>query len=160
MMATPKREVRVTTQPESVVWPEMHYVFIEKHGPFMETAPAAWGAMHGSLIPKIKEHNVVEKYLSLYKIGPSIYRAGVALAEEPQNLPEGVSYEKFAGGKYSKFVMTGPFSDLPEACGRVFRAVEEQKLKTRDDFNIEHYVSDPRTTPENENVIDILVPTE
>jgi hypothetical protein len=42
----------------------------------------------------------------------------------------------------------------------MWRAVEEQKLKTRDDFNIEHNVSDPRTTPANENVVDILVPTE
>jgi predicted transcriptional regulator YdeE len=159
-MATPKREVRVTMQPETVIWPETHYVFIEKNGPFMQTAPAAWGAMHQAMIPKILEHNTITKYMSLYQPGALIYRAGVALAGEPKNLPEGVAYEKFKGGKYSKFVLTGPFSDLPEATGRVFHAVEAHKIKTRDDFAIENYVSDPRTTPESELITEILVPTE
>ncbi len=28
--------------PEVVTWPEMHYVFVERIGPFMENAGAAW----------------------------------------------------------------------------------------------------------------------
>ncbi len=30
----------------------------------------------------------------------------------------------------------------------------------REEFCIEHYVTDPRTTPENQNRIEILIPTE
>lgn len=31
--------MKLTEQPEIVTWPETHYVFIEKAGPFQTTAP-------------------------------------------------------------------------------------------------------------------------
>jgi hypothetical protein len=37
--------------------------------------------------------------------------------------------------------------------------VSDQKIPLRDDFNIENYVNDPRTTPEAELVTQILIPT-
>jgi DNA gyrase inhibitor GyrI len=37
--------------------------------------------------------------------------------------------------------------------------VSDQKIRPRDDFNIENYVNDPRTTPEAELVTQILIPT-
>ncbi len=97
--------------------------------------------------------------MSLYKVAPQIYRAGVALATAPRDLPEGLAHEKFPGGKYSRFVLTGSFSNLPEACGRVFQIVAETKIPLRDDFGIENYVSDPHTTPEDQLITEILVPT-
>jgi len=95
----------------------------------------------------------------LYKTGPKIYRAGVAVTVEPKNLPENVRYEKFKGGKYSKFVLTGSYANLPEASGRVFGIVAEKKIQMRDDYCIENYTSDPRTTPEDQLVTEILIPT-
>ena len=97
--------------------------------------------------------------MSLFKVGPKIYRAGVSLAAESANLPEGLQYARFKGGKYSRFVLTGPYSDLPEACGRVFEIVSEKKIELRDDFCIENYVNDPKTTPEQQLVTEILIPT-
>jgi TetR/AcrR family transcriptional repressor of nem operon len=159
-MATAKRStLQLTEVPEVITWPETHYVFIEKVGPFQNTAPQAWQQMH-QLVPRILEQNKITGYMSLYKVAPQIYRAGVALAAAPtKDLPEGVAYEKFPGGKYSRFVLTGPYSNLPEACGRVFQIVAETKLPQRDDFNIENYVSDPRTTSEDQLITQILVPT-
>jgi hypothetical protein len=49
------------------------------------------------------------------------------LAEPPKNLPKEMDYAYFKSGKYSRFILTGPYSDLPEACGRVFEIVEEEK---------------------------------
>jgi len=37
--------------------------------------------------------------------------------------------------------------------------VTEQKIQVRDDFNIENYVNDPKTTPEDQLITEILVPT-
>jgi effector-binding domain-containing protein len=157
-MATPKQvQLKLTQEPEIVTWPEMHYVFIEKVGPFMETAAKAWQSLH-QVVPAISEHNKITGYTSLYNVEPKIYRAGVSLAAEPQNLPEGVRYEKFKGGRYSRFVLTGPYSLLPEACGRVFDIVSEKKIQLRDDYGIENYVNDPRTTPEDQLITEILVP--
>ena len=158
-MATAKRSfMKLTEIPETVNWPETHYVFIEKIGPFQETAPQAWQSMH-HLAPKIEEHNKVTGYMSLYKVEPKVYRAGVSLDAEPKDLPEGVQYTKFHGGKYSRFVLTGAYANLPEACGRVFQIVADTKTQVRDDFCMENYVNDPRTTPEDQLITEILIPT-
>src|SRR6202165_4565206 len=114
--------MNLTQEPEIVTWPETHYVFIEKIGPFQNTAPQAWKNMH-QLVPGISEHNKITGYTSLYKVKPKIYRAGISLAAEPKQLPEGVEYTNFNRGKYSRFVLTGSYSNLPQACGRVFEIV-------------------------------------
>jgi effector-binding domain-containing protein len=157
-MATPKPAINLTQEPTIVTWPETHYVFVEKIGPFQETAPQAWQTVH-PLIPGVSQHNKVTGYMSLYKRGPKIYRAGVSLAEEPKNLPANLKYEKFKGGKYNRFVLTGPYSNLPEASGRVFEIVAEKKIPVRDEYCIENYINDPRTTPEEKLVTEILIPT-
>jgi effector-binding domain-containing protein len=143
--------------PLIVTWPETHYVFLEKIGPFQNTAPAAWGNVH-KFVPAISEHNKITGYMSLYKVGPKIYRAGFSLAAAPQQLHEGLTYEKFKGGKYAKFVLTGPYSNLPQASRRVFEIVAEKKIQLRDDFCIENYANDPSTTPEDKLITEILLP--
>jgi len=144
--------------PEIVTFPAIHYVFIEKTGPFKTIAGQVWQKVH-ALVAKVSEHNQVTGYTSLYKVGPKIYRAGVSVSEPPRNLPAGLEYTEFKGGKYSRFVLTGPYSNLPEASRRVFEIVAERKIQVRDDFCIENYVSDPRTTPEERWVTQILIPT-
>ena len=150
--------MRLTQEREIVTWPETHYVFIEKIGPFQDTAPKAWQELH-PLVPSISEHNKITGYMSLYKVGPEVYRAGVSLATEPKNLPKNLIYEKFRGGKYSRFVLTGSYAQLPEASGRVFEIVAEKKIQMRDDYCIENYANDPRTTPEDQLSTEILIPT-
>lgn len=148
--------MNLTETPVSVNWPETHYVFLEKVGPFLQNAPAAWNEVH-QLIPAVAEHNQITGYISLYKVGPQIYRAGVSVAAPPANLPEGLKYEKFPGGKYGKFVLTGSYSQLAQACGRAFE-LAQQLLALRDGFNIENYVNDPRVTPEDQLITELLFP--
>jgi len=74
-------------------------------------------------------------------------------------LPDGLQYELFEGGQYSKFVLTGPFSNLPAASGRVWEIVSKSDIMVRPDFAIESYVTDPRVTPEDKLITEILVPT-
>jgi effector-binding domain-containing protein len=150
--------MNLTEVPETVTWPGTHYVFVEKTGPFQTNAPQAWQSLH-RLVAGIAEHNQITGYLSLYKMGPKIYRAGVSLASPPAKLPEDVSYVEFGGGKFSRFVLTGPYSNLPMASGRVMEIISETKLPLREDYFIENYVNDPRKTPEEELITQILVPT-
>ena len=157
-MSTAKSTLHLTTKPDTISWPESHYVFIEKIGPFQNTAQQAWNELQ-NIIPKICEHNQITSYTSQYKVGPQIYRAGVSLAAEPRSLPAGVQHFKFQGGKYSRFILTGPYTNLPEASGRVFQLVAEQKIPLREDFYLENYVNDPNTTPEAELKTEILIPT-
>ena len=88
-----------------------------------------------------------------------IYRAGFAVSGKPETLPPGFQYEEFQGGKYARFVLTGSYSQLPEACGKVFSIVEKTNLPMRDGFFGENYVNDPNTTPEDQLQTEILIPT-
>lgn len=153
------KTMQLTETPDVVTWPEKHYVFVEKVGPFMTNAPQAWQELHQQ-IPAIAGNNTITGYFSLYKVDKQIYRAGVSVASEPKDLPDGLKYEKFHGGKYGRFVLTGAYSQLPQACGRAFEIVRERKIPVRDDYNIENYVNDPRTTPEDQLITEIMFPTE
>lgn len=157
MTATAEKPMQLTLEPEMVQWPQTHYVFVEKQGPFPTIAGQAWTELH-KLTGAIAEHNQITGYMSLYKMGPQMYRAGVSIAARSEKLPEGVSYENFAGGKYARFVLIGPYVQLGPATGRIVEAVREKGLTLRDDFNIEHYVTDPRVTPEDKLITHILFP--
>ena len=145
--------------PEIVHWGTTHYVFVEKVGPFKETAPKSWQELH-ALVPEIAAKNKIEKYFSEYRVGPTaIYRAGVSVAELPVDLPAGVRYEELPGGKYSRFTYVGPYSGLPVVSGEVWSHVREKEIAVRDDFALEYYVNNPREAPESELVTEILIPT-
>src|SRR5579863_7891199 len=150
--------MNLTEEPEIVTWPETHYAYLEKIGPFMETAPKAWQEVHG-LERAISANNQITGAMSLYKMGPKIYRAGYLLAGPAKDLPEGLVYERVQGGKYSRFTLTGSYSQLPQASGHVWNLVAEKKIEMRDDFAIENYANDPKTTPEDKLITEILVPT-
>jgi effector-binding domain-containing protein len=148
--------MNLNESPKAVQWPETHYAFVERIGPFQTNAHEAWQDLH-SFVARIAEHNQITRYMSLYKVETKVYRAGVSLSGTAEALPEGVGYMKFHGGKYSCFVLTGPYSDLAEASGRVFALAAGMPL--REDYFIENYVNDPRTTPAEQLITEILVPT-
>jgi effector-binding domain-containing protein len=150
--------MNLNEHPESVTWPATHYAFVEKIGPFKDTAQQAWQEVR-SFSREIATNNKITGAMSLYKMGPKIYRAGYILAAPPVQLPEGLLYESFAGGKYIRFVLNGSYSNLPEASGRVWAIAAEMKIQLRDDYAIENYLNDPDSTPEDKLVTEILVPT-
>jgi effector-binding domain-containing protein len=145
-------------EPKIVEWSETHYVFVEAVGPFQQNAPKAWQDAHACRKTLLAKNDVTGA-MSLYKAKEQIYRAGFVLAKPPVDLPEGLRYEKFEGGKYLCFTLTGSYAQLPRASGRVFELVKERKLPVREGFNIENYVNDPSTTPEAELITEIQFPT-
>lgn len=149
--------LQLTGEPETVTWPESHFVFVERVGNIPQNAPQAWKKME-ALIPQIVAKNQMIGSAALYKPTEGIYRAGFLLAAPPVDLPEGVQYEKLSSGKYARLVLTGPYDQLPEATGRAFAIMAEKKVALRDGFNIEHYVTDPRITPQEESITEILFP--
>ncbi len=152
--------MNLTEKPEIVEWPESHYIFIEKIGPFMETAQKAWEEFHGNMGAVINTKRAPQ-FVSLYKIEPQmIYRAGTMVPSKIDKLPAGFQYEKFAGGKYAKFTLTGSYSQLAEASARVMELVKELNLSLRDGFYIENYVNSPSEVSEDQLITEILVPVK
>ena len=150
--------MNLTETPEYITWPATHYVFAERVGPFMKNAPEAWGEAHAHLA-ELMQSSKIRGYMSLYKPEAQVYRAGFAVESAPEQVPDGLRYEQFPGGKYARFILTGPYNHLPEATGRVFEQVEQQKIPIRDDYFVENYVNDPRVTPAEQLITQIHVPT-
>jgi predicted transcriptional regulator YdeE len=144
-------------KPETIEWPETHYIFLETTGPIPQNAPQAWQEFH-KFMPELQAREKVTGAMSLYRMQPEIYRAGYMLASAPGDLPAGVRYEKFAGGKYALFTLTGPYKQLGPATGRVMQLVSELRIPLRDGFNIENYANDPSKTPEDQLITEIMVP--
>jgi DNA gyrase inhibitor GyrI len=144
---------------EPVSLPAMHFVFVEKVGPFEVNAPQAWQNAH-ALVPELVKRNEIVGFLSLYKREPQIYRAGFALAAAPVELPAGMGYEQFSGGKYVRFVLIGSYSNMPAASGRAWSDFEEKGFPARDAFAVEQYMNDPRVTPEDQLITHILIPVQ
>jgi DNA gyrase inhibitor GyrI len=149
--------MNLTETPDFKTLRENHYVFMEKPGPIPKNAPLAWEEFH-RLRPDIGAENTITSFLSLCKVEPPTYRAGAALAAEPDHLPDNLEYECFPGGQYVCFVLIGPYSCLPKATRRVFEIVSEKKIGLRDGYHIENYVSDPGNTSEDKLITEILVP--
>lgn len=150
--------MNLTEVPEIVVWPATHYLFVEKVGPFQETAMKAWQTLH-TKNAEINAHCKVTGGMSLYKMKPEmIYRAGHIIEAAPAKPIEDLQYIKFEGGKYAKYTLKGSYSQLPEASGRVMQMVKDQNITVRDGFYIENYVNNPMTTPEDQLITEILVP--
>lgn len=149
--------LQLTHEPGTVTWPESHFVFVERVGSIPENAPQAWKAVQ-AIVAKIMAKNQISGAAAVYKPGAGIYRAGFLLAAAPVDLPEGVGYEKLNSGKYARFVLNGPYDRLPEATRRAFDIVAEKQIVLRDDFNIEHYLTDPNTTPQEQSITEILFP--
>lgn len=74
--------MNLTQEPEVVNFPLTHYVFVEKIGPFMQNAGQAWQTAH-AFVPELSKRNQITAYMSLYKMGPKVYRAGFGLSGPP-----------------------------------------------------------------------------
>jgi predicted transcriptional regulator YdeE len=144
-------------EPQFIIWPETHFLFVEGIGPFMTSAPQSWQKFHMHLLV-LRAQYTITGFMSLYKIGPLIYRAGVAVSEPAGDLPEGFRSTNFSGGRYALFTLKGSYAQLPEATGRAWQIVSEKGLTVRDDFAIENYTNNPATTAEADLISEILIP--
>ena len=148
---------------ETVTRPLTHYVFMEKRGPFAEVAPPLWTELQ-PMVPRLDQSQLRE-FLGVSGIDKNragedamIYQAGVGLASEPKKLPAGLQHRVIPSGKYARFVLTGPYTQIWQAFDRVFKTLAEKKVELRAEFCIENYLNDPRTTPEEALLTEILVP--
>jgi predicted transcriptional regulator YdeE len=141
-----------------VSWPETHYVYVEKIGPFMQTAQAAWQLVH-TFAAALSAHNQITGAFSMYKMEPPTYRAGFRIAAPAVELPDGLTNLKFEGGKFARYVVKGSYAQLPEASGQAWAEFGKSGLPSRDGFAVENYANDPSSTPEDQLITEILMPT-
>lgn len=159
--------LNMSLTPETVIRPDIHYLYVEKmNGAFQDIAKQAWPEMMEKLGNALNPGEVTE-YLGLSTIDRSkkdeettIYQAGVALPEEPSRKPKGLQYKKLKSGRYAKFMLRGSYTQLWIAFSEIFRSLSESKINLRGGFCIENYLNDPRITPEEALLTEILIPIE
>ena len=156
--------VNLTPKYEVVTRSDTHYVFLEKHGPFAEVAPPTWNEMFPLVYSQLEQGKFVE-FLGLSGIDKSkigedamIYQAGVALASEPEKPLKGLQYRKIKSGKYARFLLTGPYVQIWPAFDQMFKTLAENQVELRPEFCIENYLNDPRETPEDQLLTELLIP--
>jgi len=161
----PLKEITMSLTPdfETITRPLTYYVFLEKRGPFAEVAPPLWN----ELMPLLQslEQKQIREYLGVSGIDKSrpgedamIYQAGVSVVEEPQELPGGLARRAIKSGRYARFLLTGPYSQIWMAFDRIFKSLAEKNVELRPEFCIENYINDPRFTPEDKLQTELLVP--
>jgi effector-binding domain-containing protein len=86
------------------------------------------------------------------------FQAAVPIAEAPKDPPKGdLSVGTSPDGKALKFVHRGSYDSLDAAYDAITHYLDERKLEARDLY-IEQYVTDLLNTPEDNLVIEVLVP--
>jgi AraC family transcriptional regulator len=161
-----QQEVAMNLTPnfEIVTRPVTHYVYLGKQGPFAEIAPGVWDDMLPLVFGQF-DHSQIVEFLGLSTIDRTkmgeealIYQAGVALKSQPLKLPKGLQYKKIPTGKYARFLLTGPYSHVWVAFNEIFKTLAEKKAGLRQEFCIENYLNDPKVTPEDQLLTELLVP--
>ncbi len=86
------------------------------------------------------------------------FRAAVPVLGPFDNPPQGdIAVGVSPAGKAYKFVHRGPYDGMENLYEAITNFFEERNIRPADLF-IERYVTDPRTTPEDELVIEVIFP--
>lgn len=158
--------VNLTKAPEIVQLSKAQLVYLEDRGPFQEIAPKLWHQFWDHAGPVLKKEHV-ESVVGLSYIDPSIqsdqkylYQAGALLNQVPSVIHEPLKLRTFMGGRYARFVLTGPYQQLALAYPLAHQILAEQKIQLRNDYYMEAYLNFPNETPEDQLKTAIFVPIQ
>lgn len=162
-------ELNLTKAIDRVIYPETYVVYVEKHGPFKKSAEQAWHEL--SKFRDDFKRDGFNSRTGRTRVGLSfvdrttkdvnealVYEAGVEVEREPHDLPDGLKYRKIGDEPYARFVLTGPYSNVPAAFSSVYKRLSENHVQLRHGLCIERYLSDEKTTPDEELQTEILIP--
>lgn len=162
--AEKKAAVNLTHQPEIVTFQPVTFLYLEKTGPFMKTAPAAWNEIKTLIKDKVAQEHI-EAGATLTRIDTTkqgdaafILQAGFLLKSNPTAAPAGLRLRTMQSGKYASFILTGSYMQLPNAYPLAFERMEKAGISIREEFCIEKYLNEYGVTPENELKTEILIP--
>jgi effector-binding domain-containing protein len=149
---------------EEVTLKEQTIVYLQGTG--------VWDTAYETLVEAIKTiHEFIDKR-GLKPDGPAMmiytgaddtgfdYRAAVPVMGPFDNPPQGdIAVGTSPTGKAYKFIHRGAYDGMENLYEAITNFFDEKNLEPGDLF-IERYVTDPRTTPEDELVIEVLFPVK
>lgn len=131
---------------------------------------ANWDTAFETLVDAFKSLSTIVDKQGLKATGPAMtiytaiedtgfqFQAAIPIAEAPKNPPQGdVAIGTSPGGKALKFVHRGSYDSMDGTYEQITNYMDERRLESKDMF-IEEYVTDITTSPEDQLVINVLVP--
>ena len=86
------------------------------------------------------------------------YKAAITVPSDVKiTLPQ-LKQEKLEKSKYAKFLLKGSYDGVWPAFDFAFKKLNEMELELADFPCLENYINDPRETPEDELLTEILIP--
>jgi len=136
------------------------------------TGSGTWDTAYDTLVEAFKTvHDYIDKR-GLKPDGESMmiytgaddtgfdFKAAVPIMGPVDNPPKGdISVGPSPTGKAYKFVHRGPYDGMENIYEAITNFFDEKNIQPGDMF-IERYVTDPRTTPEDELVIEVIFPIQ
>lgn len=164
-------ELNLTSEPKITTFQPTVFLYLEKTGPFMNTAMPAWqefmAATKDIIDRKIVETNATRTRIDHSKKGDDAFvlQAGMLLKSKPETVPAGLQVRTLDTGKFASFILTGSYAQLPAAYPAAFERVAKAGLNLRNDFCLERYLNDFCTTDyantkEEDLKTEILIPIE
>lgn len=89
-----------------------------------------------------------------------IYEAGVVITEDLKKVPKGLQSTKIPAGRYAQFTLIGPYHLVWPAFEQIFKILGDLKIELRKGPCIENYLNDPKITPEDKLVTQLLIPVK
>src|ERR1043165_2762086 len=131
---------------------------------------ATWDSAFDTLVEAFKNVYAELQKQGLKPAGPAMtiytdtndtgfeYQAAVPVSEEPKGpLGQGLAVGKSPEGRALKFIHRGSYDAMDSTYEAITNHLDEKRLEARDLF-VEHYLTDPLTTPEDNLVIEVYVP--
>ncbi|HVJ64814.1 MAG TPA: GyrI-like domain-containing protein [Bdellovibrionota bacterium] len=157
-------KINLSTKPEILTLPSTILVYVEKIGPFMQTAPQAWQELWKVIGPGTAEIRP-KQMMGLSRIDPSkegdeamTYQAAVSVDQVPKSLPKPLISRNFISATFAKFLLTGSYAQLAHAYPQAIERTEAAGHKMRPGFFIEIYLNTPDKTAEKDLLTEIYVP--
>lgn len=157
--------LHLSPAPEVIHMPETPFVYLEKRGPFVTQAPVAWYEFWTKAATGGLDKGLMTCMAGLSRIDSTqegdnafVYQAGTMVLSLPDPFPAGLQYRLLKAGMYARFLMTGSYTQFPQAYPAAFERVAIAQLQLRPDFCIERYLNSPQDTAEENLKTEILVP--
>lgn len=150
---------------EIIIREEVTFFTTEVSGKsFIEIAPITWDNFL-STINNSKQDISESEFLALSYIQNSliedkshIYKVGITCSKEKPLSFKHLKKDKIKKTKYAKFILKGSYLSIWPAFERIFKILSETDLALDPSPCLENYLNNPKITPEEDLLTELLVP--
>jgi effector-binding domain-containing protein len=158
----------ISEKPEMYVSKDEFYLYLEKNGPFDQSAGEAWREFHKvhSTMQLKMQPNHMQAYsiMDESKQGDDkyTYQAGLTFDKKVDNVPPELKIRPVKAGKtYASFTYKGPYDGLKQAYPAALAALPKNGLKLqKNELIMERYLNTPQDTKPEDLMTVLLFPVE